>query len=290
MLYIIFKKGIQDEDRRKLLDHSRVGPEDSNAITNLAMLGVQLTKTSKDKKKASRKSGPKARADDVPYELSRYVPTIKRVMEDHITGAIDPLVFPFTQEQLVEPENQSVGAVPVGMQSASDKPAPQSSYKSGSIGTSLRSNKASWSKKSDMRGEGLLGHGYTGSGSGMSQLAGKSGGGTSSQAAIARAKSARLIVFVAGGLTYSELRSVYEVANALNREVFIGSTHMLVPKQFIQGLRTLRSTPSLGLDISETQFASSSAHDAASIHDSGDRRSGTHVAHNLLGRFAPKKK
>lgn len=34
--------------------------------------------------------------------------------------------------------------------------------------------------------------------------------------------SAKLIVFVLGGLTYSEMRSAYEVAEAYDREVYIG--------------------------------------------------------------------
>lgn len=33
---------------------------------------------------------------------------------------------------------------------------------------------------------------------------------------------ARLIIFVAGGMTYSEMRSAYEIADIHNREVIIG--------------------------------------------------------------------
>lgn len=68
----------------------------------------------------------------------------------------------------------------------------------------------------------------------------------------------RLIVFQLGGMTYSEIRSVYQVSNASNRDVFIGelphssergipssdacrtgSSHVLTPKDFLQELAAL---------------------------------------------------
>jgi len=44
---------------------------------------------------------------------------------------------------------------------------------------------------------------------------------------------ARLIVFVVGGMTYSEMRTAYTVSSATKREVIIGSTHLLTSKSFI---------------------------------------------------------
>jgi syntaxin-binding protein 1 len=46
----------------------------------------------------------------------------------------------------------------------------------------------------------------------------------------------RIIVFVLGGLTHSELRSAYELTQAAQREVIIGSSAMLTPKSFIDAL------------------------------------------------------
>lgn len=38
---------------------------------------------------------------------------------------------------------------------------------------------------------------------------------------------ARLLVFVAGGMTYSEIREAYQLSTSLNRDVYIGETRLL---------------------------------------------------------------
>lgn len=47
-------------------------------------------------------------------------------------------------------------------------------------------------------------------------------------------------MFVIGGTAYSEIRSAYEIGDAYNRDVFIGSTEILRPHSFIDHLGHLR--------------------------------------------------
>ncbi|KAI2628383.1 Sec1 family protein [Xylaria nigripes] len=44
----------------------------------------------------------------------------------------------------------------------------------------------------------------------------------------------RIIVFMAGGATFSEARSCYEVGSAMNRDIFMATSHMLTPELFIR--------------------------------------------------------
>ncbi|KAJ6006085.1 hypothetical protein N7451_004029 [Penicillium sp. IBT 35674x] len=58
----------------------------------------------------------------------------------------------------------------------------------------------------------------------------------------------RIIVFMAGGATYSESRACYEVSQAHNRDVFLATTHMLNPGLFMRQVGDL-SVDKRRLDI-----------------------------------------
>jgi syntaxin-binding protein 1 len=58
-----------------------------------------------------------------------------------------------------------------------------------------------------------------------------------------RQTGSKIILFIAGGVSFSEIRSAYELAQLHGRQVIIGSTHLLTPKQFLQDLRDLRAGP-----------------------------------------------
>jgi len=49
----------------------------------------------------------------------------------------------------------------------------------------------------------------------------------------------RIIVFIAGGCTYSEIRALSDVMKTTKREIIIGSTHFIKPGEFLQDLEML---------------------------------------------------
>ena len=53
------------------------------------------------------------------------------------------------------------------------------------------------------------------------------------------------MVFIAGGVGYSELRTANEMMQMKSKEVIIGSSHLLTPEQYIDNLRDLNAPVSV---------------------------------------------
>jgi len=50
----------------------------------------------------------------------------------------------------------------------------------------------------------------------------------------------RVIVYFVGGVTYSEMRSAYELSSRLNRQVIIGGDYLITPDSFLESIRSLK--------------------------------------------------
>lgn len=74
---------------------------------------------------------------------------------------------------------------------------------------------------------------------------GKAGGGAGGDAVPHTGR--RVIVFMLGGMSYSELRSVHEVAEGARREVISGATCMLTPKTYLLALKQLKQLEPVAL-------------------------------------------
>jgi syntaxin-binding protein 1 len=96
-LYIIFREGVADEDRRRLFQHARLSLTEQDSVNNLVYLGgkvikvrhgslqavtiiLNLRKDSKDRSNKSRIK-QKYQAVEGEYELSRYKPVAQMVLE-----------------------------------------------------------------------------------------------------------------------------------------------------------------------------------------------------------------
>ncbi|NXX88768.1 STXB3 protein, partial [Centropus bengalensis] len=117
------------------------------------------------------------RSSEETYQLSRWTPLIKDVMEDAIENKLNSKDWPYCSQ--CPPTWNGSGVV-------SARQKPKGSYK----------------------GE--------------------------------RKSGARLIIFVIGGVSYSEMRSAYEVSEAYKScEVIIGSTHILRPRRLLDEVKSL---------------------------------------------------
>ncbi|TBU34148.1 Sec1-like protein [Dichomitus squalens] len=189
-LYIQHRDGVPDEDRRRLYQHARLTLAEQDAVNALVHLGVRISRQAGDKD--TKKKIKQKPSNEEEYELSRYKPVLRTVLEEHVSNKLDPTLFPYVKD--------APSAAPT---TSSLRSAPQIQP-----AVSLRSQKPSWHKATR-------------------------GAGTQND------NRQRILVFVAGGMTYSEMREAYLLSKSLNKEIIIGSTHALTPRQFVDDLKVL---------------------------------------------------
>ncbi|XP_017850455.1 protein ROP isoform X2 [Drosophila busckii] len=175
-LYVMIKNGISEENLTKLFTHAQLSPKDQDMVRNLSFLGINVIA---DSRKKIYSVPRKERITESTYQMSRWTPVIKDIMEDCIEDKLDQRHFPFLE----------------GRAQNTNYHAP----------TSAR-----------------YGHWHK-------------------DKAQTQVKNVpRLIIFIVGGVSMSEMRCAYEVTNSVrNWEVLVGSSHVLSPEIFLSDLGSL---------------------------------------------------
>ncbi|KAK9826197.1 hypothetical protein WJX81_006806 [Elliptochloris bilobata] len=201
---------------------AKLGDADITTLTNLECLGVPVLKRSKPgrlaglvrKRNRAVRKDRGADEDEEQWALSRFVPMVQELVEDLAAGTLSADDYPPVR-------------APDGRQAVS-APAPSSATK----GASVRSVRSQWVTKRTAPAGGL-------------ESAGGSG---------AKAQGRRVVVFVVGGITRSEMRAAHKLSAKLGRPVLLGGTALDSPGTFLKrlGALTKADTASLEIDFNST--------------------------------------
>ncbi|KAJ3064016.1 vacuolar sorting protein VPS33/slp1 [Podochytrium sp. JEL0797] len=244
MLHIITAEGLPDSERQQLFDLVKLSRDEYQAVTNLSMLGVRLSESivkRGDKANPYMPSvlkGGRGRVKAVKFDNSRYIPIIKHILEDQTRNTMDPLVFPWVKEPPPGYSRPLPSAARVALAAR-----PSSGYDYDENSTGIQRTKASWATSRAAAAAAASNTPTTLSRANsakdpMTALLGPSVR-APLDANLLRGNGPRVILFVLGGMTYSEMRAANEVMVENQREVLIGSTHVVNPHTFLDTLKGL---------------------------------------------------
>ncbi|KAJ2686059.1 syntaxin binding protein 1 [Coemansia spiralis] len=299
LIFFISNPALTDSERQKLAHLAKLSREARETIKSMGLVirwmhaldllrqikhrpsqqakGAGLSKWGLASMRAAATGSSQQASDDEPkpYDVSRYVPAFKSILEGCVEGNLSEDLFPYVVPPERPRDSSGMGmsarttptfaqgertgspassmwssiANSVGLQTQPQESRASSVPSQGSAQKqikSLRTSKPTWQKRDSTPSVATTSSSSpSGAAGGMAALTTATAGMSLSPTAPqgqARSKQqarARVILFVIGGVTYSEVRAAEEISAKYNREVIVGSTHIVEPSAYLKEVSSL---------------------------------------------------
>lgn len=240
------------------------GEESVTSILKKKYATRQAEKQSKKTNAAKHRRHGLRDEDERPFDVARYHPPLRSVLMDLVDDRLDEQAFMQIGTVSVESIIQSVGHTKV-QEEHSDSEAEEGNRK---------------------RRAGRLGSGHKFSGLNKSFGKGNSSYSKESEEDDGRFRMAEqdhlYVVFVVGGVCYSEVRGMLEVCAKREANILLGGSQVLIPQTFVQMLGAIADPvmriqvmlPPLPIELAQSRAAARALASEAEACDSQDVRHG----------------
>jgi len=206
-ILIISQNGLKPEDKEKVMASAQLSRREEKMIENLAVLGVPLESSGEENRKSGLfgmgglLSGVGAAPDEESeFQGSRYDPPLQSILEDLCANRLSIEDYPSV---LPLPDMGSSAGSGVTSARARKKPTESARSKGGATSRWKRTEEKKKTKDEVYSG-------------------------------------GRQIIFMTGGMCYSELRVIEATCQKESREILAGTTHFVKPAQFLKDLGRLK--------------------------------------------------
>ena len=220
MIFLISQDGIDATTRTKIFKEAAISAEQSQAVLNLNNLGVTLQSSAQKAKgrlKAEQLDKNAKLAKEQELDMMRFVPLLHDVMAELALGKLSTNAkdgYPYA------------GGAP--------KEAP--TYETRAAGASASRSGAHAVIQTRSQREAQREQAKRGGAAASASAAASSADAGADEPLHFRDDGPKFIVYSAGGCTYSEVRSAYEVANQYGCQMLFGANRVLTASKFIDEL------------------------------------------------------
>jgi len=271
-LFMICQEGIKEEDRRHILESADppLPVEMQTTLLNLSYLNVNIqpkSSKSRDPNRKTRIAAAKEIAASTNDPRARYTPEVAQLVDKAARVQLPKDLFPYVIEPPAMYESEATSLPPASLttQGLGARSGFPSDWFSG-FGKSSKTRDGEGDADGAAASSAASSSSHAGGGlsvrsrlkGGASSIIKNNNEGPSLRKPVKTKRNldagAKVILFIAGGVTHAEIAAIDRVIEATNRDIIVGSTHIMSPKVFLHNLKFLEPNSVMAYDQEQAKF------------------------------------